>query len=142
MTCLTLGVILYIILLYYIIILHIHILLLYIIYYCILSYTLLPFLSQSIFPFLSSSHHSFPLLFYSSSSSNIPLPILPSIFHSSYLLFLSYPLLSLPSPHSHPPLPRILVGTYLCLFILQSHLQDILTPHVLSEWMVEVCGEY
>ena len=32
----------------------------------------------------------------------------------------------------------IRVGTYLCLFILQSHLQDILTPHVLSEWMVEV----
>jgi hypothetical protein len=88
---------------------------------------------------------SFPSNVFSSShlSSSFPIP------------FTSFPLL--PNIHS------ILVGTYIYLFILFSSIllsfilylsvlgytylysnpnQNNLTPHVLSEWMVEVCGAY
>ena len=140
--CLTLGVILYIIIIYYIII---HILLYTIIYYTLLllyiiSYTIL-FSSSDLFlsfptllslPFQSSSD-----LFLSSSSSPLLLFLPFPIFLSSSVLFSHS---SHSSSLSPLPIPGIPVGTYLCLFILQSHLQDILTPHVLSEWMVEVCA--
>ena len=149
---LTLGVyyiLLYIILYYYIHI-HIHILLLYIILSILFSSSF-PHLNQSSFlPVLFPSHLYFSLIF-----SSIPLP-LP---HSLLLLFFHSPL---PIPHliqsirvgtslrlfilsSNNPsqtiylsIHSIRVGTYITLFIFQT--PPKLTPHVLSEWMVEVCG--
>jgi hypothetical protein len=68
-----------------------------------------------------------------------------TILSSPYLLFqstrlspnhlsvFSHPLI-LPNIHS------ILVGTYIYLFIF--FFKNNLTPHKLSEWMVEVCGKY
>ena len=134
---LTLGVILYII--YYTIILYIYIyyyilyiiyyIIYYILYYYILYYYILYYLIlySSIF---YSSH--LPFLFRSS-----------LLFLSSLLLFYSLP--PLPHPLLSPPLlssvHSIRVGTYIYLFILySSFLIQLLTPHVLSEWMVEVCA--
>jgi hypothetical protein len=121
----------------------IHILLLYtiIIYYTLLFfYSLLLFLfcSSPILPFPSSflissillSHLIYLLLFFPISSPN----------HSRntcrYLHILIY-ILSFQYPHL---IHSILVGTYIYLFIFFPI--KYLTPHVLSEWMVEVwCGD-
>jgi hypothetical protein len=95
--------------------------LLYIISYTILFsssvYTLLLFI------LLDSLLLFFPLLSFISST-----------ISSSHLL-----LIYIPSPLIH----SILVGTYIYLFIF-IYLSSInnSTPHVLSEWMVEVCGKY
>ena len=125
---LTLGVyyIIYYTIIYYTII--IYIILLYIISYTILfyCYTILFFSSLLPFPLL-------PL----QSSSDLSHPPIPSSSPNLSSLTSPFPSIIPPLP-SQPPILGILVGTYLCLFILQSHLQDILTPHVLSEWMVEV----
>ena len=125
----------YIILLYYI---HIHIIIYYTIIYYILYYTLifssLPFLSQSI-----SSHlprQSFPILFF---------------LFSPPLQFYSSPF---PSPPNPLPIYLLFLPSYLSIIIHLSHfilyvsafgypylysrLIQLLTPHVLSEWMVEV----
>ena len=127
--CLTLGVILYIILL----ILYIILFLLYLILYYTLP--LLLFCSSSlllpILLFLSLYYTLLFLLFFSS---------FPSLFFRSLLLFypflvsLSLPLLSfkvyvsgLPSPYLYSP-------------NIASH--PNLTPHKLTEWMVEVCRFY
>ena len=74
-----------------------------------------------------------------------------------YLLFLSPPLLPIPiyhsSPsHSFPSLPlsssfKVYVSVFgypylYYLLIFPIILSQISTPHVLSEWMVEVCGAY
>ena len=136
---LTYGIIsLYIIYYTYTIILSYYTILLLSYTYIIISYTIL-FSSSDLFlsfptllslPFQSSSD-----LFLSSSSSPLLLFLPFPIFLSSSVLFSHS---SHSSSLSPLPIPGIPVGTYLCLFILQSHLQDILTPHVLSEWMVEV----
>ena len=84
--------------------------------YLILYYTLLS----------SSSHPHSPLI----------LPILSSPLQSFF---------SLPSYPSLPLIHSILVGSYIRLFMFSSSvllLPNNLTPHVLSEWMVEVCGKY
>ena len=65
-----------------------------------------------------------------------------------YYILLSYTILflfffsSFPSlpfySYSNPLIHSIRVGTYIYLFIFHKNL----TPHVLSEWMVEVCRFY
>jgi hypothetical protein len=67
------------------------------------------------------------------SSSSIPLlPIFPSLLYNpSQYSFLS-----------HPNIHSILVGTWIHIFIFFHLPPKYLTPHVLSEWMVEVCGAY
>ena len=90
----------------------------------LLTYIPPPFPSSSSpLPIFSSPLPSFPLL---------PLPsfLLPTIL--SILLFHSHPNLS--SIHL---IQSIRVGIWISLFIFHKNL----TPHVLSEWMVEVCGE-
>ena len=155
---------LYLILLYNI---HIHILLYYILYIIYILYSSI-FYSSYLLPFpspLIPSSASFPLphppllfsyLLYFSlpifqpSSSTIPphsqntcrhldtLTYIPSISHSvsvgnthlSLIIHLS--LISIYLIHS------IRVGIWISLFIFQTPLPNS-TPHVLSEWMVEVC---
>ena len=133
--CLTLGVyIIYYILLYITIIIHI------LLYYLILYSSLL-----LIYLLFSHSFSSSPLLLCS-----LPSPSLPSLPLSS-------------SPSSPPLIQSIRVGTSIFLLIFQTHLphpllflssfkvyvsvltytlfifsSKYLTPHVLSEWMVEV----
>ena len=131
----TLGVyyILYIHILYYILYYTIILLLLYIIYCTyilllyILSYTILfaslpLFLSSHIF-FRSIFSSSLPLLFHLPSpipiSSIIPFPI----FYTS-----------LPDPKA------VDTCRHLDILIYVPSVSDNLTPHVLSEWMVEVCA--
>ena len=149
---LTCGVILYII--YYIFILYIYIYI-YILYY-ILYYTLLPF-SSLLFPFLSQSDLSsvlFSSLFLSFILyvSVLPYTYLYSLLIPSPLIY-SHPLFFCPSPSSQSiiltklllsysqssNIHSIRVGTWICLFIFRQYIfQDNSTPHVLSEWMVEV----
>jgi hypothetical protein len=104
-----------------------------ILYYTILYYTLLFFCLYSsllILLFSSSSVYiirslSYLLPFFSS-----------SVLYSLPLLFYT-PLFLLPNPLIH----SILVGTWIHIFIFQTLLpfpNHLLTPHVLSEWMVEV----
>jgi hypothetical protein len=125
---------------YCIIILYIiHILLLYLILYYyyilyyILYYTILFFSSIPLFP-----SHTDTFLFSSISS----IPILFLLFLSFYPSFPDNP--SLPNPSSSPIFPifilylSVLTYAYLC----SNPNQNNLTPHVLSEWMVEVCGAY
>ena len=112
---------------YYILLYIIHILLLYLILYSspLLIYSFpfpillfLIFFSPSlpIIPFLPSPNHSFPLLF----SFPIYLP-LPFISFKVYVSAFGYPYLYSSSIQS-----------------FQYPFPTILTPHVLSEWMVEV----
>ena len=142
MLCLTLGVILlYIILLYIIILLYYYILYYIIIYYILYSPhpfsslplplfssplpIYLPFQSydlSSILPSLSSQSISPPLLLFSSSPSSPSLPFV--LFLSQILSFILY-------------LSRV---SYSYLYSIRISSPKYLTPHVLSEWMVEVCG--
>ena len=117
-------------------------------YYTIILY-LLSFLSYSLLLpniplFLSSSNLllSSHLFFYSfPSSSNQYLSVLTYtyLYSSSNLFFIPFS-----SPLSSSPIPTfilylsVLPYGYLCSLIFQT----ILTPHVLSEWMVEVCRFY
>ena len=169
--CLTLGVILYIIyyilynIIYYIILLlyyyilyilyYIVIHILYILYYYILYYTLpssplsyLSYLSSILLPPLLS------LPFLSHSSSSFPHPrILVATWIRLFILYYSIPIFFsaiLPSfqssfsssstPNPYHLIHSIRVGTWIHLFIFRGDSwDDNLTPHVLSEWMVEVC---
>ena len=147
---LTLGVILYII--YYIIILHYYIILLYI----ILLLLLYIILYSSIFPplllFFSSPispsvplYNPFPSFLYLPPLPSLPL-FLPNLSPSS-----SFPSNLLPILSSSSPIliQSIRVGVYcwvlisplLILFPCLSF-TGILTPHKLTEWMVEVCRFY
>ena len=155
----------YIILYYYI--LYIIILLYHILSYTILfSSSIFHSLPSLLFyPFLSSPPPFSPILscssflkysFYTCRHLHTVIYILFSSSDLSsfifYLLLFSSPLPSIlpllfsPSSHSHrisinlqsSLIPRILVGTSIHLFIFNQYLIDNLTPHVLSEWMVEV----
>ena len=97
---------------------------LYIIYYIIIYYIL--YYSLLFYPFLYSPFLSFYPLF--SSLPYSPLFSSSSSLYSSVLL----PILIYLSIQS------IRVGIWISLFIFHKNL----TPHVLSEWMVEVCGAY
>ena len=140
-----------------------YIILLYIIllYYYILYYTLLLLRSILIFssplpifllfcsilPILFLPHLSLPLLslsfllFRSISSSSSPLfphPLLFFLLLQSQSIFCSVlPPLLLSLPNNFILYVSVLTYTY-----LYSRLIQLLTPHVLSEWMVEVCGAY
>ena len=109
------------------------------------SSSLLPSFFPSPIPILSSLLSSLPSQSISSSS-------LPSQSSSIYLLLFFSPLPSFPfrsftSPSSSIPIPSSHSSShhskYTCrhlhtLIYIQSS-STILTPHVLSEWMVEVC---
>ena len=101
----------------------------------LLSLFFLILLSSSIFPiFIPFPSLSYILLF---SSPNLlfyllSFPSLLPIPSISYLLFLLIPIL--PSPLL---IQSIRVGSYACLLISKSPINNS-TPHVLSEWMVEV----
>ena len=106
---------------YYYILYIVHILLLYIIYYTLL----------------------FLLFFFPSSPSSSPLS-LPNPTLLFFLLFFppifsSSPPPNLPSTSFKVYVSVFIVG-YLYLLIPCLSFTGILTPHVLSEWMVEVCG--
>ena len=143
----------------YIIYYYTYIILLYIILYIILyliSYTLPPLLIYSSFPFPSIF-----LLFLSFLSSFL-IPIFPSPPHPHPPSFSSF---SSPIPPTLPPLIPLLQIylplqssisfsifllssnqyvsglTYTYLYSINISFQS-LTPHVLSEWMVEVCRFY
>ena len=99
---------------YYYYITHTHILLLYIIYYS----------------YYNTYVYLYYIILYLSSSFPISHP-LPSILVSSSI------------PFSSPIIHSIRVGSSRSIFIFlgsSSSFTGILTPHVLSEWMVEVCG--
>ena len=116
--------IIYYIIIYYTIILYYYIL--YIIYYILYIYLFILFLWSIFF------YSSLPI-------STIPLPF-PSPLQSSSDLFLSFPTLLF---LSIPNIQSIRVGIWISLFILSSNnLPKVLTPHKLTEWMVEVwCGD-
>ena len=126
----TLGVILYIIIILYIlyiILLYYYIILYYILYYTLLLFSSLPF---TILFFLSQSSSS--LL-----SSSISSSFLQS--QSFTILFCSYPLQS-----SSLFFSNLIHSKYTCRYLdpliyILFLPRIILTPHVLSEWMVEVC---
>jgi hypothetical protein len=85
--------------------------------------------THSIFIFLSSQS-SLPLLPHPNlSSSSLLFPSLTILFWS-YPTFISHPIFIL----------YLSVLTYTYLYSNPN--QNNLTPHVLSEWMVEVCGAY
>ena len=122
---LTWGVILYItiiILYYYILLLYVTFIILYIIIHILLLYIILYYtyiihiLSYTYIPFL---YPSSPPTFLRSTP--------PSPLHSL-----------LPLSSSVPNIHSILVGTSIYLFISLMLWFSVLTPHVLSEWMVEV----
>ena len=126
----------------YIILYIIHILLSYLILY---SSLLLFYLPSLLFPFysppkLSSSVPSSPLPIYLLFPS-LYNPLIQSIRVGIWIsLFIFSSDLSNISP---PPNHSIRVGTYIYLFIYSSDLPnppELLTPHVLSEWMVEWCS--
>ena len=103
----------------------IHILLYYIILYSF------PNLSPLIFPFLLPNHSSFPfpsifLFSLLSSYSQSISPICSSPLFSSIPIFILYvSVLGYPYLYYHPTISP-----------------KFLTPHKLTEWMVEVCGSY
>ena len=129
----------YIILYYYYIIYYTYITLYIILYYTLLLFSPLSFpsfqclLFWSIFPLPS-------LLIYLLFSSILPSSqSIPPSF-CSYLLFRSISFSSFPLPIITFTLYlSIVTYGYLCSI---NTFQDNLTPHVLSEWMVEVCGKY
>ena len=138
--CLTLGVCVIIYYILYIIHILLYIIHIHIIYYYILYYTLpillfffllsfsffpiyLPLLYSSPLPIFSSS----PLLLFQYSPSHSYSNLSPLLFSSQSI---SFPILIL-------YVSVFIVGyLYLRLIILNPKL----TPHVLSEWMVEVCA--
>ena len=105
-----------------------------ILYLILYSSSSIPFLL--FYSFLSLLFYPSPILFFLFHSSLLPLPI-PS--QSSILLFLPIP--NLPSPSSLPLLSLLFFSPFLLYLPLIPCLSftGILTPHVLSEWMVEVC---
>ena len=143
--CLTLGVwVIDVRCIYYIIILYLILLLLFIIH--IIPYTILSS-SSILLPFLSSSPLLFcsSLLFFSSSSPH-------SFYTCRHLHILIYIILLSPIPNlASVPLPFLIIPILILILHSQNtcrHLHiliyippqsDNLTPHVLSEWMVEVC---
>jgi hypothetical protein len=142
---------------YYTIIILLYYYILYIIlYYYIHYYILYPILYSSphLLPFLISSSPpilplpSLPLLFCSLPSLSIILPSQYSKYTCRYLHILIYIIrysktifCSLPSL-LFPTILYLSVLTYTYLYSPNLHTSTILTPHVLSEWMVEVCGKY
>ena len=114
--------------------------------YYILYYTLLFFCSSSslsksilLFSFSSSPNHSIRV------GSSIYLFILSLPISSPLLLFSYSPLLIPPPLLSLSNIHSIRVGTSISLFMFlhpNPSSKNNLTPHVLSEWMVEVCGAY
>ena len=73
-------------------------------------------------------YYTLPSLLYSSPIlSSIPFPLFPCSLLSTYLDHLIH---------------SIRVGTKIDLLIFPTPIFPKLTPHVLSEWMVEVCGPY
>ena len=128
----------YILYIYCYLILYYTIIILYLILYSSLLLIYLLFLL--LFPFLSYLPPSLPLpilIFFPSKSSFLisssPLPIF--LFLIYYLLFHLLSII-LPSFQSSINLIHsIRVGIWISLFIFHKNL----TPHVLSEWMVEVC---
>ena len=96
-----------------------------IISYTILYYTLLIFLLQSspifLFPYNpSSSYHPF----LSSSSSHLIYLLLPPMFQSISSIPISF---------------KVYVSVLGYAYLYSILIQEYLTPHVLSEWRVEVC---
>ena len=91
----------------------------------------------------------FHLLRYSSNPSHLPSP-LPFLLSPSPFPFPSFPtLLSLPSSlpillfffhHSRSSSFILYVSVLTYTYLYSQHQSTILTPHVLSEWMVEVCA--
>ena len=139
------------------------ILLLYIIIYYILyyyTYTIISYIIIHILLYLIL--YSSPLLIYLLLYLPPPIPLIHSIRVGTYIrlfiLYYSIPIffsailpillifLPIPSILSFlylSPIHSIRVGTYITLFIFRGDSwDDILTPHVLSEWMVEVCRFY
>ena len=138
--------------------------LLYIILYTILLYIIILYIISyyyTIILYLTLYYtlplfSSIPIFFLSQSiPPQSPLPFLPSILPSSSPLFLSLPFSSSPQsflshllfsrfiPSHHSNIQSIRVGSSISLFIFSSDLSynipsQSLTPHVLSEWMVEV----
>ena len=105
--------------------------------YCILYYTLLLF--PIFLPFSSSFPFSSIPLLLSSQSITFLFPILYYTLPLLYLLpFSSSPLSSIPNPSPLPHLISFYTCRYLHILIYILSLKDNLTPHVLSEWMVEV----
>jgi hypothetical protein len=146
----------YILLLLYYILLYTYI---YISYYYILYYYLysFPLLSYTLLFFSSFSNLSSVLLFPSSPilptlpsmfSSHIPLipSVLPILSSHSHPLYTPTSLLSVSQSSScpHSNIHSIPVAPFPRSFIFNPPkiLKNILTPHVLSEWMVEVCAGY
>jgi hypothetical protein len=105
---------------YYIILLYIH--------YYIISYLIL---YSPLLLFFSSIPHLFPILFLSS----IPFP----------LQFNPYPSSSIHSSVIHIPIFILYLSVLTYTYLYSSSFpifKNNLTPHVLSEWMVEVCRFY
>ena len=140
--CLTLGVyyiIYYTIIYYYIIIYYYYILYIIILYYYTYTYTytIMSYILYIYYTLPSSDLSSFSLLFpsllflfplpfpiLSSHSQSSSSPSLPLLFHLILFQSLSFP-------------EYLSAFGYPYLYTLPS--QNNLTPHVLSEWMVEVC---
>ena len=130
----------------------------YIVYYILYyyTYTIISYIIIHILLYLIL--YSSPLLIYLLLYLPPPIPLIHSIRVGTYIrlfiLYYSIPiffsailpillifllLFSLPILYLSP-IHSIRVGTYITLFIFRGDSwDDNLTPHVLSEWMVEVC---
>ena len=139
---LTCGIIIiyYILLYYYILYIYI-----YIYYYYILYITIISYYTLSLSFFLSFLFCSSFTILLIIPPSSIP-PFLSSLLLSFYSLSFSFPPLLL-----HPLSPSLSFSSLLSFKVyvsafgypyLCSRLITILTPHKLTEWMVEVCGAY
>ena len=96
-------------------------------------FLLLPFRPSIIFP---SSSHSLPFfsLPQSDLSSFTILPVLSSISHLIHSFPFSFPILNLSSSF------KVYVSAFGYPYLYSRLIFPKLTPHVLSEWMVEVCA--